>query len=102
MVLLPGGGPVQYVTVPEGLFMLMPMHIPAGLTLPEVAAIPKAWLTAFQLLYSTGEEDPRPPEPPPASPALSPKANCWHQLRPLPYPTFISEPLADALTYSDL
>ncbi|KAJ8790039.1 hypothetical protein J1605_004791 [Eschrichtius robustus] len=47
MVLLPSGGQAQYVTVPGGL--LMP--IPAGLTMPQAAAIPEAWLTAFQLSY---------------------------------------------------
>uniref|UniRef100_A0A8C0NN34 Tumor protein p53 inducible protein 3 n=2 Tax=Canis lupus familiaris TaxID=9615 RepID=A0A8C0NN34_CANLF len=50
MVLLPGGGQAQYVTVPEEL--LMP--IPAGLTLSQAAAIPEAWLTAFQLLHLLG------------------------------------------------
>lgn len=54
MVLLPGGGQAQYVTVPEEL--LMP--IPAGLTLSQAAAIPEAWLTAFQLLHLLGEEAP--------------------------------------------
>lgn len=52
MVLLPGGGQAQYVTVPEEF--LMP--IPAGLTLSQAAAIPEAWLTAFQLLHLLGEE----------------------------------------------
>ncbi|KAM8774200.1 quinone oxidoreductase PIG3 isoform 2-T2 [Rhynchonycteris naso] len=51
MALLPGGGQAQYVTVPEGL--LMP--VPAGLTLPQAAAIPEAWLTAFQLLHLIGK-----------------------------------------------
>lgn len=51
MALLPGGGQAQYVTVPEGL--LMP--VPEGLTLTEAAAIPEAWLTAFQLLHLLGE-----------------------------------------------
>ncbi|XP_064219966.1 quinone oxidoreductase PIG3-like [Aotus nancymaae] len=50
MALLPGGGQAQYVTVPEGL--LMP--IPEGLTLLQAAAIPEAWLTAFQLLHCVG------------------------------------------------
>ncbi|XP_007516825.1 quinone oxidoreductase PIG3 isoform X2 [Erinaceus europaeus] len=50
MALLPGGGQAQYVTVPEGL--LMP--VPEGLTLTEAAAIPEAWLTAFQLLHLLG------------------------------------------------
>lgn len=60
MALLSGGGQAQYATVPEGL--LMP--IPAGLTLPQAAAIPEAWLTAFQLLHLVGEELP-PPLPSP-------------------------------------
>ncbi|XP_007937462.1 quinone oxidoreductase PIG3-like [Orycteropus afer afer] len=50
MALLPGGGQAQYVTVPEGF--LMP--IPVGLTLTQAAAIPEAWLTAFQLLHCVG------------------------------------------------
>ncbi|XP_032722840.1 LOW QUALITY PROTEIN: quinone oxidoreductase PIG3 [Lontra canadensis] len=50
MVLLPGGGQAQYVTAPEEF--LMP--IPAGLTLSQAAAIPEAWLTAFQLLHLVG------------------------------------------------
>lgn len=50
MALLSGGGQAQYVTVPEEL--LLP--IPAGLTLPQAAAIPEAWLTAFQLLHLLG------------------------------------------------
>lgn len=50
MALLPGGGQAQYVTVPEGL--LMP--VPKGLSLPQAAAIPEAWLTAFQLLHLAG------------------------------------------------
>lgn len=60
MALMPGGGQAQYVTVPEGF--LMP--IPAGLTLPQAAAIPEAWLTAFQLLHLVGEELPTPPPAP--------------------------------------
>ncbi|KAM4867823.1 quinone oxidoreductase PIG3 [Thomomys bottae] len=50
MVLLPGGGQAQYVTVPEDL--LMP--VPEGLTMLQAAAIPEAWLTAFQLLHLCG------------------------------------------------
>ncbi|XP_048209284.1 quinone oxidoreductase PIG3 [Perognathus longimembris pacificus] len=50
MALLPGRGQAQYVTVPEEL--LMP--IPEGLTMPQAAAIPEAWLTAFQLLHLCG------------------------------------------------
>ncbi|XP_040080459.1 quinone oxidoreductase PIG3 isoform X2 [Oryx dammah] len=50
MALLSGGGQAQYVTVPAEL--LMP--IPAGLTMCQAAAIPEAWLTAFQLLHLVG------------------------------------------------
>ncbi|KAM9635496.1 quinone oxidoreductase PIG3-like [Trichechus inunguis] len=50
MALLPSGGQPQYVTVPKGL--LMP--IPAGLSLPQAAAIPEAWTIAFQLLHCVG------------------------------------------------
>ncbi|XP_062065021.1 quinone oxidoreductase PIG3 isoform X2 [Lepus europaeus] len=50
MALLSGGGQAQYVTVPEEF--LMP--IPEGLTLLQAAAIPEAWLTAFQLLHLVG------------------------------------------------
>ncbi|XP_042357027.1 quinone oxidoreductase PIG3 [Plectropomus leopardus] len=46
MALLSGGGYAEYVSVPEGL--LMP--VPQNLTLCQAAAIPEAWLTAFQLL----------------------------------------------------
>ncbi|KAM8834205.1 quinone oxidoreductase PIG3 [Synchiropus picturatus] len=48
MALLSGGGYAEYVAVPETL--LMPS--PAGLSLQQSAAIPEAWLTAFQLLES--------------------------------------------------
>ncbi|KAM6179190.1 quinone oxidoreductase PIG3 [Erethizon dorsatum] len=51
MALLPGGGQAQYVTIPEEV--LMP--IPEGLTLLQAAAIPEAWLTAFQLLHLLGD-----------------------------------------------
>ncbi|KAJ7990788.1 hypothetical protein DPEC_G00290550 [Dallia pectoralis] len=47
MALLSGGGYAEYVTVPEELVM----SIPAQLTLYQAAAIPEAWLTAFQLLH---------------------------------------------------
>ncbi|XP_078005335.1 quinone oxidoreductase PIG3 isoform X3 [Phascolarctos cinereus] len=50
MALLAGGGQAEYVTVPEG--HLMP--VPKGLTLIQAAAIPEAWLTAFQLLHVIG------------------------------------------------
>lgn len=45
-------GQAQYVTVPAEL--LMP--IPAGLTMCQAAAIPEAWLTAFQLLHLVGKD----------------------------------------------
>ncbi|OWK55803.1 Quinone oxidoreductase PIG3 [Lonchura striata] len=51
MALLPGGGQAQYVTVHEGL--LMP--IPKDMTFIQAAAIPEAWLTAFQLLHFVGK-----------------------------------------------
>ncbi|XP_049640446.1 quinone oxidoreductase PIG3-like [Suncus etruscus] len=51
MALMPGGGQAQYVTVPEGF--LMP--VPEGLSLAEAAAVPEAWLTAFQLLNCVGK-----------------------------------------------
>ncbi|KAM9315803.1 quinone oxidoreductase PIG3 [Gastrophryne carolinensis] len=47
MALLAGGGNAQYVSVP--VYQLMP--IPAGMTYTDAAAIPEAWLTAFQLLH---------------------------------------------------
>ncbi|AWP16214.1 putative quinone oxidoreductase PIG3 [Scophthalmus maximus] len=46
MALLCGGGYAEYVAVPEEL--LMP--VPPNLTLCQAAAVPEAWLTAFQLL----------------------------------------------------
>ncbi|KAF4794089.1 quinone oxidoreductase PIG3 [Turdus rufiventris] len=51
MALLSGGGQAQFVTVPEGL--LMP--IPKDMTFIQAAAIPEAWLTAFQLLHFVGK-----------------------------------------------
>ncbi|NXD69741.1 QORX oxidoreductase, partial [Eolophus roseicapillus] len=51
MALLSGGGQAEYVTVPEGC--LMP--IPEGLTFIQAAAIPEAWITAFQLLHVVGK-----------------------------------------------
>ncbi|NXG47922.1 QORX oxidoreductase, partial [Psilopogon haemacephalus] len=51
MALLSGGGQAEYVTVPEG--HLMP--IPSGMTFIQAAAIPEAWLTAFQLLHFVGK-----------------------------------------------
>ncbi|KAK5858016.1 hypothetical protein PBY51_011217 [Eleginops maclovinus] len=46
MALLSGGGYSEYVSVPEQL--LMP--VPQNLTLSQAAALPEAWLTAYQLL----------------------------------------------------
>nr|XP_009684639.1 PREDICTED: quinone oxidoreductase PIG3 isoform X1 [Struthio camelus australis] len=51
MALLSGGGHAEYVTVPEGY--LMP--IPNDMTFIQAAAIPEAWLTAFQLLHFVGK-----------------------------------------------
>ncbi|KAM4771982.1 quinone oxidoreductase PIG3 [Rhinophrynus dorsalis] len=51
MALLSGGGNAQYVTVPAG--HLMP--VPSGMTATDAAAIPEAWLTAFQLLHLVGK-----------------------------------------------
>lgn len=51
MALLSGGGQAEYVTVPEG--HLMP--VPKDMTFIQAAAIPEAWLTAFQLLHFVGE-----------------------------------------------
>ena len=50
MALLSGGGYAQYVAVPEELLMPVPSH----LTLDEAAAVPEAWLTAYQLLHLIG------------------------------------------------
>lgn len=52
MALLSGGGQAEYVTVPEGC--LMP--VPKDLTFTQAAAIPEAWITAFQLLHFVGEK----------------------------------------------
>lgn len=46
MALLCGGGYAEYVSVPEELLM----SVPSNLSLSQAAAIPEAWLTAFQLL----------------------------------------------------
>ena len=50
MALLCGGGYAEYVAVPEEL--LLP--VPLGLTLCQAAAVPEAWLTAYQLLHLVG------------------------------------------------
>lgn len=51
MALLPGGGYAEYAAVPEAL--LMP--IPENLTYEAAAAIPEAFLTAFQALPVLGK-----------------------------------------------
>ncbi|KFP26890.1 Quinone oxidoreductase PIG3, partial [Colius striatus] len=51
MALLSGGGQAEYVTVPEGY--LMP--VPKDMTFLQAAAVPEAWLTAFQLLHFVGK-----------------------------------------------
>ena len=48
--LLPGGGYAQYVTVPA----TMALPIPPNLTFEEAAAIPEAFLTAYQTLFWIG------------------------------------------------
>ena len=50
MALLPGGGYAEYVAVDERTVM----PVPVGLSPLEAAAIPEAWLTAFQLLRAAG------------------------------------------------
>ncbi|XP_030644921.1 quinone oxidoreductase PIG3 [Chanos chanos] len=47
MALLCGGGYAEFVAVPEELLMPVPKH----LTLVQAAAVPEAWLTAYQLLH---------------------------------------------------
>ncbi|KAK7904226.1 hypothetical protein WMY93_016833 [Mugilogobius chulae] len=47
MALLCGGGYAEFVNVPEELLM----SVPPNLTFSEAAAVPEAWLTAFQLLH---------------------------------------------------
>lgn len=47
MALLGGGGYAEYVAVPEELVM----PVPSSLTLHQAAALPEAWLTAYQLLH---------------------------------------------------
>eukprot|EP00079_Xenopus_tropicalis_P030216 XP_012825986.1 PREDICTED: quinone oxidoreductase PIG3 isoform X1 [Xenopus tropicalis] len=51
MALLSGGGNAEYATVPAG--HLMP--VPPGMSATDAAAIPEAWLTAFQLLHFVGK-----------------------------------------------
>lgn len=50
MALLSGGGYAEFVSVPEELVMPVPPH----LTITQAAALPEAWLTAFQLLHLIG------------------------------------------------
>lgn len=50
MALLCGGGYAEYVSVPEELLMRVPPH----LSFSDAAAVPEAWLTAFQLLDFIG------------------------------------------------
>lgn len=50
MALLGGGGYAEYVAVPEELVM----PVPSPLTLYQAAALPEAWLTAYQLLHFIG------------------------------------------------
>ncbi|KAG8580063.1 hypothetical protein GDO81_007115 [Engystomops pustulosus] len=47
MALIGGGGNAQYVAVPEGQLI----QIPHDMSDTDAAAIPEAWLTAFQLLH---------------------------------------------------
>lgn len=47
MALLGGGGYAEYVAVPEELVM----PVPSPLNLYQAAALPEAWLTAYQLLH---------------------------------------------------
>jgi putative PIG3 family NAD(P)H quinone oxidoreductase len=51
MALLPGGGYAERVVVPASLAL----HVPAGLSLTEAAALPEAFLTASEALYSLGQ-----------------------------------------------
>ncbi|XP_028652652.1 quinone oxidoreductase PIG3 isoform X1 [Erpetoichthys calabaricus] len=51
MALLSGGGNAEYVTVPEDQLMA----IPNQMTFIQAAAIPEAWLTAYQLLHFVAE-----------------------------------------------
>lgn len=51
MALLGGGGYAEYVAVPEELIM----PVPSNLNLHQAAALPEAWLTAYQLLHFIGK-----------------------------------------------
>ncbi|KAG9336231.1 hypothetical protein JZ751_002578 [Albula glossodonta] len=54
MALLSGGGYAQFVSVPEANVM----SIPSQLSFQQAAAIPEAWLTAYQLLHFVGQVKP--------------------------------------------
>jgi len=49
--LLPGGGYAEYVSIPEALAL----PVPEGMSMTDAAAIPEAFLTAYQCLYWIGE-----------------------------------------------
>ncbi len=51
MALLPGGGYAEYVVIPQD----MAMRIPAVMTYEQAAAIPEAFLTAYQALFFLGK-----------------------------------------------
>eukprot|EP01128_Nolandella_sp_AFSM9_P008568 TRINITY_DN525_c2_g1_i1.p1 TRINITY_DN525_c2_g1~~TRINITY_DN525_c2_g1_i1.p1 ORF type:complete len:367 (-),score=116.88 TRINITY_DN525_c2_g1_i1:221-1321(-) len=51
MALLPGGGYASYVSIPAK----MAMPVPDSLKMEEAAALPEAFLTAFQTLFLVGE-----------------------------------------------
>ena len=51
MVLVPGGGYAEYVTVPEQ----MALPVPPNITFEEAASIPEAFLTAFQAIVWYGQ-----------------------------------------------
>ncbi|XP_043119458.1 quinone oxidoreductase PIG3 [Puntigrus tetrazona] len=54
MALLGGGGYAEYVAVPEEHVM----SVPSALTLYQAAALPEAWLTAYQLLHFVAKVKP--------------------------------------------
>ncbi len=54
MALLPGGGYAERVALPEG----MAMRIPERLSFTEAAALPEAFLTAREALFSLGQLQP--------------------------------------------
>lgn len=54
MALLAGGGYAERVVVPHGQALL----VPSGLSLTQAAAIPEAFLTASEALFTTGELGP--------------------------------------------